>query len=292
MTPLVGIVIVNWNNAADTNECLQSLAKASYSNYKIIIIDNGSENKQEARIKIQDPCIVLITNPDNVGFAVACNQGIEKLLELGADYVLLLNNDTTVAPDFLEHLIEYAAKNTNTVVSPKILYAGTPIIQNLGGRMFPLAGGTIHIGNGKPSENFKKPLSPDLLSGCAMLIPKNIIKKVGLMNPIYFAYYEDTDWCTRAKSAGYKLVVVPASVIWHKHSSSRGKNQEKKFYLLGRNSIIFARKNLHGLTKIIWVMSAVITAWLFMFALRYDFKTRLARLKGVKEGLTITFSNP
>jgi GT2 family glycosyltransferase len=285
MEPLVTIVIINWNGLKDTDQCLKSLAKVSYTNYKIIVIDNGSENQEAAKIKSQHPDIVLIANSYNKGFAAACNQGIEKAIELAADYVLLLNNDTVAEEHFLQHLVKYAGNNSNVILSPKILYAGTSIVQNLGGRLIPLIGGSINIGKGKPGANYTKPLSPDFLSGCAIFIPSQAIRQVGMLDPIYFAYYEDADWCYRAKSAGYRLVVLPESIIWHKHSRSSKNAQEKKFYYISRNSIIFAKKNLHGLKKAVWILAAIVVAGMYTFIFKYNKSIRRARWNGVKQGL-------
>jgi GT2 family glycosyltransferase len=287
LKPLVGIVIINWNGLKDTIECIDSLAKISYTNYQTIVVDNGSENNEAAQIKEQHPQIILIANQCNEGFVGGVNQGIEKSLALRADYVLLLNNDTVVAPDFLQHLVEYAESSKKTVLGPKILYAGTTIIQNLGGKLMPIVGGGVNIGKGRSSADFQKILMPDFLSGCAMFIPKEAIEQVGLFDPVYFAYFEDADWSFRAKKAGYKLIILPKSIIWHKHSESLKKTPEKKLYYLGRNSIIFAGKNLHGLTKIIWLAGSIIMACLFLFLLGYDRKVRLARWKGMKEGFAV-----
>lgn len=284
LEPLVAIVIINWNGLKDTIECLDSLAKISYANYQTIIVDNGSQNDEAAQIKEQRPEIILIANPCNEGFARAVNQGIEKSLALQADYVLLLNNDTVVAPDFLQHLVEYAESSKKTVLGPKILYAGTTTIQNLGGKLMPIIGGGVNIGKRRSSADYQNILLPDFLSGCAMFISKEAIKKVGLLDPVYFAYFEDADWSLRAKKAGYKLIILPKSIIWHKHSVSLKKTPEKKLYYLGRNSVIFARKNLHGLTKIIWLAGSIVMACLFLFFPGYDRKVRLARWKGLKAG--------
>jgi GT2 family glycosyltransferase len=287
LEPLVSIVIINWNGLKDTIECIDSLAKISYINYQTIVVDNGSENNEAAQIKERYPQIILIANQCNEGFVGGSNQGIEKSLALRADYILLLNNDTVVAPDFLQHLVEYAESFKKTVLGPKILYAGTTTIQNLGGKLVPIVGGGVNVGRGRPSADFQKTLMPDFLSGCAMFIPREAIEEVGLFDPVYFAYFEDADWSFRAKKAGYKLIILPKSIIWHKHSGSLKKTPEKKLYYLGRNSIIFARKNLHGLTKIIWLAGSIVMACLFLLLPGYDRKVRLARWKGMKEGFIL-----
>src|SRR4051794_31005071 len=107
-TPRVFVVVLNWNGLNDTLRCLESLAAVTVPPTSVIVVDNGSRDDSVAQISYRFPDVTVLTNVKNEGFASACNQGMVVALERGAAYVLLLNNDTTVAPDFLEHLVRAA----------------------------------------------------------------------------------------------------------------------------------------------------------------------------------------
>ncbi len=262
MKPLVYIIIVNWNGIKDTIECLESLKTIKYTNYKVVLVDNGSKNNEGGKIKEQFPEIILIKNSTNTGFVVANNQGIKKALVDKADYVLLLNNDTVVSNNFLNVLVELAEKDKKIgVVTPKILYYKSDKIWSMGGYVSKVTGISRMIGKGKLSQYFIDYIEPEFATGCAFLVKTKILKKVGLLDHIYFAYYEDVDWSFRIRKAGYKIVTNPNSIIYHKKSASAGIAGTSKFssiqtYYLARNSIIFAKTNLHSVDKIIYLIGS------------------------------------
>lgn len=289
--PLVYVVTINWNGLEDTIECLKSLRQITYPNYRVIVVDNGSLNNQPDIIKERFPEIELIKNEKNEGFAAANNQGLEVALKNGADYALLLNNDTVVEEDFLDILVEYAKANNEVgAIAPKILYYGTDKIWAMGGKISYLTGIPIMIGKGKDSDKYKRILEPDFVTGCALMLKTEAIKKIGLLDAIYFAYYEDTDWCYQAKKAGYKIIVIPESIVWHKKSASAGIKASNRLsptqaYLWARNGIIFGRKNLRGWKRIFFLIGQ------FSFRLTYnsiqcqDIRTVSSYLKGLSAGL-------
>ncbi len=250
MKPLVYIILVNWNGIDDTVECLDSLKKITYPNYKVVLVDNGSKDNQAEKLKKIFPDVFLIKNKINTGFVGANNQGIKIALKNKAKHVLLLNNDTVVKENFLDILVEEIESSKNVgAISPKILYYKSNKIWSMGGKISILTGISIMIGKGKNSVKYLKNIEPDFLTGCAFLIKSEIIKKVGLLDPIYFAYYEDVDWSYRIRKSGYKILVNPDSIIWHKKSASAGiKNSFRKesnyqISQITRNGLIFFRKN-------------------------------------------------
>lgn len=292
--PLVYIVLVNWNGLEDTLECLRSLNEISYKNYKIVVVDNGSNNNQADVIKKKFPYIELIKNKRNEGFVVANNQGIKLALKNGADYILLLNNDTVVKRNFLDVLIEYAEQNRNVgILSPKIVYYNSNIIWSMGGKISYLTGFSIMIGKGKNSENYNEVIEPDFVSGCAMLIRNEVIEKIEFLDPVYFAYYEDADYCFRVGKLGYKIKVIPESIIWHKKSASAGirgskrKISEIQAYLWARNGIIFGRKNLTGVKKILFLGSQFTFKLFFNLVNCQNVKAIKQYLKGLYYGIKI-----
>jgi len=291
---LVYIVLVNWNGLEDTLECLRSLNEISYKNYKIVVVDNGSNNNQADVIKKKFPYIELIKNKRNEGFVVANNQGIKLALKNGADYILLLNNDTVVKRNFLDVLIEYAEQNRDVgILSPKIVYYNSNIIWSMGGKISYLTGFSIMIGKGKNSENYNEVIEPDFVSGCAMLIRNEVIEKIELLDPVYFAYYEDADYCFRVGKLGYKIKVIPESIIWHKKSASAGirgskrKISEIQAYLWARNGIIFGRKNLAGVKKILFLGSQFTFKLFFNLVNCQNVKAIKQYLKGLRSAIIL-----
>lgn len=259
----VFIITINWNGLKDTLECLESLEKITYKNKKIIVIDNGSENNEADIIKKRFPRIHLIKLPQNTGFTGGCNTGMKFALQMNANYILLINNDTVVANNFLEPLVEQLNRDEFAVmVSPKILYYKSNKIWSMGGKVSTLTGMSLMIGKGKSSEKYQEIIEPDFLTGCALLVETKVINKIGLLNPIYFAYYEDVEWSYKTSEAGYYLKVIPDSIIWHKKSASTGNVGKDKLspvqaYYMSRNGIIFGFNNLKGLNKLLFLLSQV-----------------------------------
>lgn len=223
--PLVYIIILTWNGKQDTLECLESLRKINYQNYKILIVDNASTDGTEKIVKSKFPNIDYIYNPENLRYAGGNNIGIDYAIKQNADYILLLNNDTIVEPNFLEHLIITAESEPSIgIVGPKIFYYDRPdLIWYAGGRIEWWKGWIYHEGirkNDMEYFNYKK--ETDFVTGCCLLIKKEVIKKIGKLDKTYFIYGEDVDFCIRAKKANFKVIFEPQAKIWHKISVSTG----------------------------------------------------------------------
>lgn len=248
MDELVYIVIVNYNGYEDTLECVDSIDKITYSNYRIIIVDNGSTNNSYQILK--DKCssdIILISSDQNLGFAGGNNIGIRRALELGAEYVLLLNNDTVVEKDFLEPLVERAKKSTNiAAVGGKINYfSEKDTIWYAGAKLNSFTALTKHIGVGKKDVGKKYNIScqTKYVVGCLMLVPRKIFEAIGFMEEDYFLYYEELDWNIRMIKAGYELWYEPKSIIYHKVSAETKKLNDIVGYYYERNSYFFVMRN-------------------------------------------------
>lgn len=287
--PLVYIIILNWNGVADTLECLNSLKSIQYLNHKIIVIDNGSKDNESEFIKRKFPEIEVIRNKENKGFAEGNNIGIKEALKKGAEYILLLNNDTIVSPNFLTILINFAQKEKKIgIVGPKILYYNSDRIWFNGGKIWWWLGFNKHLEKLKRNKNSKirQPKEVDFITGCALLIKRKVIEKIGLLDSIYFNSFEDVDLCARAKKLGYKCVVVPEAVIWHKVSSAWGVKGHDKItsfqaYYYSRNALIFAKKNLLGIKKFFYLLSQYTIRLGFNLVLCKDNRARLNYLKGL-----------
>lgn len=247
--PLVSIISVNYNQAAVTCAMLASLARISYPHVEIIVVDNASPTDDPGPIARLFPRVQLIRATENLGFAGGNNLGLHRAT---GEYVLFLNNDTEVAPDFLEPLVAlFEADPTAGIASAKLLFFGTPgpLIQYAGSTpLNPWTGRNRSLGAHEPDRGqHDRTRRTGLPHGAAMMVPLRVIRQVGLMPAIYFLYYEELDWGEMIKRAGYGCYYVGQSTVWHKESVSVGRSSVLKTYYLHRNRMVFIRRNLTGL---------------------------------------------
>ncbi len=256
--PLVSIITVNYNHSDVTCAFIQSLNKITYPNFEIIVVDNASTKDDPQIIKQKFPGVVFVKNPINYGFAAGNNFGI---MAARGKYVMLLNFDTEVTENFLEPLVDKLEEYPIFgAVSPKIRFFHTPDTIQYAGytTMNPFtlrnfAIGSREVDNGQYDSDYETAYA----HGAAMLVPMDVIKKIGMMSYSFFLYYEEADWCERIKRAGFRICYVHNSLVYHKESISTGKLSPMKIYYLNRNRIIFMRRNILGFT--------------FYFAILYQF---------------------
>ena len=265
--PLVNIVILNWNGLEDTRECLHSLRGVTYSNRRTIVVDNGSEGREAGALRheFQDS-IHVIESEANIGFAAGANLGIRHGLNDGAQFVLLLNNDTTLDPGFLTELVEAAQfRDDGAAFCPKTyFYANPEIIYSTGGSVSIWTATAKQIGRGqRDSGQFDRVAIRDYADGVCMLITRGALEMVGLLDEEYFAYWEETDWCTRARANGLRCYYVPEARIWHK--AARVQSPTNQYYFLyRRNALMFVRKRGTPLHRIVALLVHI-----FFYAPRY-----------------------
>lgn len=250
MSPRVFVIILNWNSWPDTLECLKSLKNNDYPNYQVVIIDNGSDQRPTT----PETGIKIIYNQENLGFAGGNNVGIKYALEQGANYVLLLNNDTIVSQDFLTKLVKAGESDRKIgLLGPKIFFYSS--VHQPDGKKDKIwfAGGQVNWlynkgqmrGWGEIDKGqYDQPTVQETgyVTGCCLLIKKEIVEKIGLMPEEYFLYYEDTDWSLAAQKADFKCVFVPTAQIWHKGSASSKEGSPSYIYYHIRNGLILAQR--------------------------------------------------
>ena len=216
----VGIVLLNWNGWRDTVECLASLGKLDYRNFRVVVVDNGSSDHSVPQIRDLFPAVTVIEMKKNLGFAGGCNVGIRHVLENGAAYVWLLNNDTTVDAGALRAMVEMAEAD------PKLGGVGSAIYSTAEvDRLVAWGGGHINFWLGR-SRHFLCSVPNnkiDFLTGASLLLRRAAIESVGLLDEGFFMYWEDGDYCFRLRRAGWTLGVAGASLVWHKEQGSVGK---------------------------------------------------------------------
>ena len=250
--PLVSIITVNYDHPEVTLDLLSTLRRITYPNIEIIVVDNASPKDDPAIIKSTYPEIIFIQSSVNLGFAGGNNLGIRIAK---GKYFLFINNDTEVDPWFLEPLVAKCESDPKIgAVSPKIkFYAHPDTIQFCG--QAPMNHYTMRshgIGHGVVDEGqFQKDSLTHFVHGAAMMVPRSVIEKVGLMPECYFLYYEELDWCASIKRAGYQLWYVHNSEILHKESISTGKLSPFKTYYMNRSRLLYLRRNVKGFTFLI-----------------------------------------
>ncbi len=242
--PLVSIITINYDQSQVTLDMLASLEKISYPNYEVIVVDNASPNDNPDVIKKRYPTVHLIKSKENLGFAGGNNLGVKASK---GDYVLFINNDTIVPEGFIEPLVQTLRQDKQIgMVSPKIKFHwDSSLIQYAG--YTPMNHFTIRnnsIGYHQTDDGrFDIAGETASIHGAAMMVPRQVIEKVGMMTEVYFLYYEEHDWAEMIKRSGYKIYYQPASYILHKESLSTGKMSPLKTYYITRNRIVFARRN-------------------------------------------------
>ncbi|SDX07778.1 hypothetical protein SAMN05444411_10337 [Lutibacter oricola] len=253
--PMVSIVSVNYDQPEVTCEMLASLRKVTYSNFETLIVDNGSPTTSPNIIKEKYPEAKLIISEKNLGFAGGNNIALKQAK---GDYILLLNNDTEVKPDFLNSLVELMESNKEIgISSSKILYFYEDnIIQYAGASPInPITSRGFHYGyKEKDNGQLNKITETSYPHGACMMIRKSVLEELGLLYEGYFLYYEELDFAERVKRAGYKIYFQPNSTILHKESISTGKNSPLKTYYMNRNRLLFVRRNSSGITLLLAVL--------------------------------------
>lgn len=221
--PLVSILIVNWNGKDFLEDCFNTLLKISYKRIEIILVDNASTDDSVSHIGKMYPTIRIIENKKNLGFAQGNNIALKKAK---GDAILLLNMDTLVEKTFLDNLVSrlYSQKDIGAVQPKILLYPQTKMIDSIGAFLLP-TGALYHFGREKNSEkeNYNKSMEIFSAKGACILFKKEVLKKTGLFDDDYFAYFEETDLCQRIWLAGYRVIYEPRAIIYHKGGAAANK---------------------------------------------------------------------
>jgi GT2 family glycosyltransferase len=248
MAKKTSIVLLNYNSYEDTFACIASLENMNYENYEIIVVDNASTDGSFEKLRKEfGNKHTLLASKRNGGFAYGNNIGIKHGLNNGANYILLLNNDTLVDPDFLLKLIETAESNeTAGIITGKILYESQrDKIWYGGGEINWKRFHGVHYVNDPrhncSSQDLKTTIT--FATGCLMLIKREVFEKLGLLPEEYFMYYEDVDFCAKAYNNGYSIMYDPQCIIFHKVGASTGE-EESAFSVEWntRSRLLFMRK--------------------------------------------------
>lgn len=303
--PLVDIIILNWNNTPDTIACAQSLLDLSYSNYRIIICDNASSQQSIAdlikwgkslNISLSTPCfrefqhdeiiksgsnhravITLIHTGGNLGYAGGVNVGIRfSLQSSNSEYVWILNNDTEVSPQTLQAMLGRmeSDKSIGICGSTLIYFHKREMVQAFAGAQYnPWKARSIAIGAFSnilsiPSDSADVERKMSYVNGASMLVTREFVNTVGVMDESYFLYSEEHDWAKRGLDHGYKLGYAPKAIVYHKHGATIGTHPSggsplSLFYLY-RNKLVFSYRFHRALTPIAFLFLFLDSAKLFL----------------------------
>lgn len=285
--PLVSIIIVNWNGLSQMRECLESLSEISYKNYEVIISDNGSTDgslQYLAKIKNKFPKLIIVKNSKNLGYAEGNNVCYEKA---NGELILLLNNDTIVTPGFLNPLVNTLLSNKKIGgVQPKIFsYPKKEIIDSVGS-YFINSGFLYHGGHNKEDKGMHSVNSEIFtMKGACMLLKREVLEKVGgIFDSDYFAYFEETDLCHRIWIAGYRVIYVSKSEIYHKGGETAKKlNSAFVLYNSYKNRYYTYLKNFEFITlvKIFPLHFIYCEISMIAYLLTFNFSSAIATQKAL-----------
>jgi GT2 family glycosyltransferase len=242
--PSVYIIILNWNNPNDTIECVGSVKRLKYPNFRVLLVDNGSTDGSADILRRKFPDIDIIENSANYGYVRGNNIGIRRALDEGASHVFILNNDTTVGENALDELMAVAVRE-KAILSPKVYYYDRPRVINSMGTSMNWFRLRPYLGNcGKEDRGQFSGIYPaNILVGCALLISREIIEDLGLFDESFYMIHEDADLCLRNIKAGNKNLTVSGAVIYHKASATLGKRSAMMAYYSIRNLLYLAKKH-------------------------------------------------
>jgi GT2 family glycosyltransferase len=239
-SPRVDIILLNWRGWRDTIACLDSLTMLDYSNRRVLVVDNGSTDDSVKRIRAGHPDVPIIETGRNLGFSGGCNVGMRRALEEGADYVWLLNNDTTVDPQALATMVAVGeADPVIGAVGSVLYYLDSPkdIQAWGGGRVCFWTGRSRHLLN--PVTGAKL----HYLTAASVLIRRRTLEEIGLLDEnTFFMYWEDTDFSFRLRKAGWRLAVADQSIVLHREHAATGKGSPLLDYCFNESAVRFFRR--------------------------------------------------
>ena len=287
---MVVTIILNTNRRDDTLECLNSLHQSSYPSNKIIVLDNHSTDGSVGAIQAGFPDVQVVNLSANLGYAGNNNVGIEEALSNGADWIFVLNEDTILDPACISRLVEAGERDLQTgVVGPMVYHHDEPdVIQSAGGMLGP-NWISIHLAkNEKDVGQFNQPHGVDWISGCAIMVRRAAIERVGMIDARFFYYWEETEWCIRIGRAGWKILHVPDAKIWHKGVQRNYRPKPSVTYYSTRNHLLLLAK--HNAPLRVWVfawiqMVRTLTSWTVKPKWRSMHEHRNAMWRGIQDFL-------
>lgn len=264
--PLVISIILNTNHREDTLECLASLHLSTYSNHKVIVLDNRSDDGSVEAIRVKYPSVQILELEENLGYAGNNNAGIEQALKMGANWVYVLNEDTILDEECLTQLVAVGERDCAIgILGPMVYHHEEPeVIQTAGGK-FGQRWDAYHLSvDEKDNGQYKDPHQVDWISGCGIMVRREVIEQVGMIDERYFYFWEETEWCLRAGKKGWKVMHVPRAKLWHKGVQFDHQPKPSVTYYATRNRLLTLAKHHAPLSAWFYAwgqMIRTLTSW-------------------------------
>lgn len=248
-SPRVAVVTVSWNDAPLALRAVEALRTSDLPGLEIVVVDNGSLPEHAARLRAGLGDATLIPLPANTGYTGGFNAGLRHAAAVAdADLVVLVNSDAIVAPDAVRRLVEAAVERPDAFLIGALILAGESgeTVLTAGGRLDDRLE-AVHEGMGEAAPGLDAPpRTVDVVSGCVVLVRAATLPRLGYLDPSFFAYYEDVDWCLRARRLGHGVYVAPAARAWHPDTRARDELSAPVTYYMARNRLLLARKHAPG----------------------------------------------
>lgn len=247
---------MNYKEYNTTAECLKSIRCSTYPNYEVIVIDNESKPEELNLLMNEFKSFRFISSKENLYYAEGNNLGIDNA---NGEFVVLLNNDTTVTPSWLEPLVQIANKESMAFYQPKILFMDNPLLVNSLGNTMNIFGFAYPIGIGIEDKDLNSPEEIFYCSGACIFTSRDVIKKIGKLDSNFYTYYEDVNWGWRGQLIGIRSYVVPTSIIYHKWGGSYSSTLTgKKLYFLERGRVSSVLRNFSSKTISVLLPSLIL----------------------------------
>jgi GT2 family glycosyltransferase len=255
--PRVAIVVLHWSNLEDTLACLRSVEALRYPEVLTLVVDNGSTDGCAARIRAVFPNLSVIVNDSNLGYAEGNNVGIGYALRQGPEFILLLNDDVTLDTRCLTHLVNAAEQHPGAAfLGPMVYHREYPDrIQSAGARLDCLWRSHQRGLDEVDSGQYNTVEEVDYVIGAAILVRAALLDRIGLLDPDFFMYREDVDWCLRARRLGYRTWFVPEAKVWHRSHHVRADELPRITYHITRNSLMLMAKHHAGAMRFLALLS-------------------------------------
>jgi GT2 family glycosyltransferase len=245
----VSVIVVNWNGRHLLDDCLRSLQQQSFGDFEVILVDNGSTDGSAQWVTTHYPETRVLCLGRNYGFSEGNNAGVR---EARGEYIVLLNNDTEVEPDWLKELYEHISDDDRIAAcDSKVLFHASPgIIWSVGGN-YSIAGTVSHRALGrKDGPEFSQPTEVFTAIACSAIYRRSLFQGMGFLDRDFFAGYEDVDWSFRAHLCGHRILNVPTSRVYHKVSATHRYNSATYVYHGQRNVVAVFIKNMPA--QLLW----------------------------------------
>jgi GT2 family glycosyltransferase len=277
----VTVVVLSWNALRVTLDCLASLQSLE-SACDILVVDNGSSDGTTNAIRAAYPNVSVHQTGKNLGYAGGNNEGIRVALHRGADWVFVLNNDTTVAPDCLDRLLSAAREHPAAgVLAPTIYYHDRPQSIWSSGGLFDGRRGSATM----RTDRADGPRQVDWATGCALFVRADVFARAGLFDPRFFLYYEENEWCGRVTDSGYEILHVPNASVFHKISPHEQALSEAITYYMSRNRLLFLQQRGAPVQAWVRVISEYVRT-LMSLSVRRRYRTERYRRNAMMRGVT------